>query len=106
MSYGKLLAIGFGAFTFPAIASVITLNAVDSGWWNENGDHDSGNQNYVAGVCAAGCSPTDLETRNFFVFDLTGVSATVIGATLRVNNSGTPGVGNIAPSGVFTPDGS
>lgn len=61
-------------------AGALTIDAVDSGWYNANGVHTPQNQNYLAGVPFAG-APVD---RNFFAFDLTGVTGTITGAVLRV----------------------
>ncbi|WIT10463.1 PEP-CTERM sorting domain-containing protein [Paucibacter sediminis] len=61
-----------------AQAAVVTLDAIDSGWWNLASGHDSDNRNYAAG-------PNDL-FRNFFVFDLAGVAGSISSATLRLEN--------------------
>ena len=72
-----LLAVGLLAG--PMAAGAVTLNAVDSGWYNDAGFHDATNQNYIAGLCSD-CGGAVF--RNFFVFDLTGVGP-VSSATLR-----------------------
>ncbi len=58
-----------------------TLNATDSGWWDDTGFHDADNDNYVVGAC---CGFQGL--RNFFVFDLSPVTGVVTAATLRLSN--------------------
>jgi hypothetical protein len=58
----------------------VTLNFVDSGWWDSTGfrDINFGGQNYIVGQYAG------LEYRDFFVFNLSGITDPIIGAQLRV----------------------
>lgn len=58
----------------------ITLNAVDSGWYDNFGFHNSVNTNYF--VSGLGTQ----EARNFFVFDLNGFSEPITAATLALFN--------------------
>ena len=52
--------------------TLVTLNAIDSGWYRPSGFHDATNDNYIAGkVSSAG------ELRNFVVFDLSSVRGTI-----------------------------
>jgi hypothetical protein len=63
-------------------AGTITIPALDSGWYQSDGTASAvNNQNYVAGVL-----PGSLETRDFFVFDLTAATQTIIGAQLQAYN--------------------
>lgn len=64
-----------------AQAAIITLAATDSGWYSHAGAHSSNNQNYIAGTT----NGQDV-FRNFFVFDLSGVTETIVGATFRAYN--------------------
>jgi hypothetical protein len=64
----------------------VTIDAIDAGWYDSTGFHDPTNTNYVTGYC---CEPAD--HRNFFVFDLAGVSRSIASAELRV----------LTPSGGF-----
>ena len=57
----------------------ITLDYVDSGWWNSFGEHEATNDNYFVGQVPD-------EYRNFFVFDLAGVSGLIVDAQLRLTN--------------------
>ncbi len=68
------------------IAAATTLTAVGSGWIGSDGRTDPAApklQNYIAGW-----DPVDFEqgvlARNFFIFDLSGVSGTVVSATLNL----------------------
>jgi hypothetical protein len=76
----------------PVSAGEVVLEAVDSGNYDWEGDHSSGNTAYVAGdLAASGFS----ERRNFFVFDLSGVEGPILGATLEIYNpSNPPDAGN------------
>ncbi len=62
-------------------ATIITLDAVDSGHYANSGGHTVSNQNYVSG---RGTFVSQL--RNFLVFDLSGVTDTIIAAELRAYN--------------------
>lgn len=73
--------------TFSAKAGLITLDATNRGWYNQNGDsngNSSGN-NYLAGDCGGTfCNDNKSDDfRNWFVFDLAGIS-TVTSAVLRL----------------------
>ena len=81
----KRLAISAGLFAAlclfsaaSARADTITITAGNSGWFAANGFHNGANQNYLAGDFGS--------YRNFFTFDLSGVSGTITGATLRLFN--------------------
>lgn len=75
-------------------ADLASITASDSGWYDVNGYHDSGNKNYVAShntpfiyypigyPIPSGTTPL----RNYLAFDLSGVSGNIIGATLRLQN--------------------
>ena len=62
-------------------ALTFTLEATDSGWFDQSGNHTSSYQNYQAGW-------EDTEVRNFFVFDVSGLPAgeIVLSATFRAYN--------------------
>ncbi len=62
-------------------ATIITLDAVDSGHYANRGGHSVWNQNYVSGR-----STFVAELHNFLVFDLSGVTDTIIAAELRAYN--------------------
>jgi hypothetical protein len=62
-----------------ASANTLTLNAIGSGWWDSTGSHTATNPNYIAGLYTN-------EYRDYFVFDLAGISQPITGATLLVFN--------------------
>ena len=74
-------------------AAAITIDATDRGWYGDNGTHNTSILNYLAGdcgggTCVAGTNTGIDEFRNFFVFDLSGVTAPIASATLRLHNPG------------------
>src|SRR5690242_12122976 len=56
----------------------ITLNAANTGWYDETGFHSASNLNYIAGVC---CGPQGGHN-DYFVFNLAGISTPILSATL------------------------
>ncbi len=61
--------------------NTITLNAADTGWYNNTGFHDPTNPNYFVGD-----APEDsLLYRNWFTFNLPTLTAPIISAQLKVN---------------------
>src|SRR5262245_36955468 len=91
-----LVWFGLIVMTGPVAAGVITLDAIDSGWYSQFGFHDAANKNYLAGLC---CGLG--EHRDYFVFPLAGVPGTITGATLRLSN---PGVNINGFGGYGSPD--
>jgi hypothetical protein len=63
----------------PAAAAPVTIEALDSGFYQPNGLHVVGNQNYLTGLFGN-------EHRSFFLFDLSTVTGTINSATLRLFN--------------------
>lgn len=72
------------AFGAESQAGTITLSAVDSGRYQDTGSHDSLSANYIAGNSSDSSGPRVF--RNWFVFDLSSVTDTIIGAELRLFN--------------------
>lgn len=64
-----------------ATAQSVTLGAVDSGWYDSTGFHDSTNPNYLVGRSSAGAV-----SNNFFVFDVSGLAGAIASAELRIFN--------------------
>jgi hypothetical protein len=74
------VALAFiGISTGQARASLYTINFTDTGWWDNTGTHSATNKNYAVGNGSA-------LVRDYFVFNLAGVSGTVVGATLNIFN--------------------
>jgi hypothetical protein len=70
-----------------ACAHSVTIHAFDRGWYNQSGFHDPTNDNYFVGDTTGNAEDMG-ELRNWFVFDLTGVTAReLIGARLELPNS-------------------
>jgi hypothetical protein len=59
-----------------------------SGNYDETGAHDPANAFYLAGVCGSSdaCLGDDLARRDFFTFDLSGITSPVTAATLSIFN--------------------
>jgi hypothetical protein len=72
-----------GLASVPAFAAALFLEAVDAGFYTASGVHTPASTNYFAGVDWTGTSYTE-EHRNFFVFNLGGVTERVTSATVRV----------------------
>src|SRR5687768_4812961 len=65
-----------------ASAALIQIGATDTGAYKSDGSHAAASQNYITGQFQT-------ESRSFFVFDLTGVSAPITAATLNLWNPNT-----------------
>jgi len=73
-------------------ANAVAIGATDSGWWDDTGfSTDLSFSNYIAGTWVYDPAihelpgePYDATTRNFFVFDLSGIGP-VTSATLRIS---------------------
>lgn len=61
------------------------LTTVDSGWYRSDFFHDPDNTNYAAGNCAHCALPPDNNHNNFFVFDISAVSAPVSALSFTVD---------------------
>lgn len=74
-----------------ASAGVVTLNAINRGWYETSGASNgtSATNNYLAGDCRGGLcgggAAADAE-RNWFLFNLAGVSGVVTSARLLLDN--------------------
>lgn len=74
-----LAAAIYAGAALPAHPASITLDATARGWYDSAGNF-SGSDNYIAGRVGA------VEYRNFFRFDLSAITESVISATLRLFN--------------------
>ena len=64
----------------------IDVSAVQTGWYFEDGTHDSTNPNYLTGFCDATCADAG-GFHSFFVFDIPD-DLTITSASLSLGNSG------------------
>ena len=78
---GLVLLVSTGLFAPKQTrATTLTFNATDSGWWNSVLGHPTPSGNYAVGAWNSGG-----EYRDFFTFDLSSLSLTVLSATLEFN---------------------
>lgn len=88
LELGRRAVLGAAAATMAlcqhATAQVITLEAVDSGWYNNTGFHNPVNTTYVVGALGGA------QYRNFLVFDLSGITDPIASAQIRLLNAGSP----------------
>lgn len=90
----------FGAATV-ARADTVTLTNTDTGWYNNQGFHDSTNKNYLAGTVIVGTTATTFH--NFFVFNVPVASGTITGAQIRLFSAVVTGAGTFSLFDVTTP---
>ncbi len=67
-------------------AQLVEINAIDSGWYSDTGYHEPTNLNYLVGQCALPQCSQPVVFRNFFVFDLSGITGQILTATLMIEN--------------------
>lgn len=81
----KMLKMAFAGLVLSvsglANATLITLDSNDTGWYDDDGNHTTSNQNYIAGD-----SMFSGLHNNFSVFDLSGLGSNIISATLNFYN--------------------
>ena len=72
-------------FSGLSYASSITINAQNSGWYYDTGVHNGNTEpNISAGVCVT-CRYSG-EARNFFLFDFSDITETIVSAELRMTS--------------------
>jgi hypothetical protein len=81
-----------------AQGAVFTIPASDSGWYDSTGRHTNTNGNYIIGRSNIAGDGVVTST-NFFVFDLSSVTGTIIGADLNLRN---PSAGRQGADRTFT----
>jgi hypothetical protein len=79
-----------GVLTLPGLrGGTLTFNAVDSGWYQNSTGANSqglvGSANYFTGQFP---TPNGFDYNSFFVFDISGVTGTILSATLSIENGG------------------
>ena len=77
-----LTAVSLATLVGAGAAYGTTIDATDRGHYEDDGDHDSANTNYIVGEVPTG----SVQYHNFFVFDLSSVSGTITSAELRLLN--------------------
>jgi hypothetical protein len=90
MPRGIRAALILGALTLPGLqAASFTFNAVDSGWYQSSGMNSQDlaipSMNYFAGEFPIG---NGFNYHDFFVFNISGLSGTILSATLTIDNGG------------------
>lgn len=74
-----------------AAGQTVTINFTDRGWYSATGGRDPNLKNYVVGDNrGTSCALCLDDFRNFFVFDLSSVSAPIVSATIAIPVSGPP----------------
>lgn len=77
--------------------SALNVNYTDRGWYTPAGFHNPNNLSYIAGdTRGAGCITCVSDSRNFFVFDLAGVTLPIATAKLAVFVPSQPGPGYVS----------
>ena len=73
--------IGLMAAASATARADVMLAATSTGWYDISGLHLAGNLNYIVGI-----NESLDQFRDFFIFDLTGVTGTITGATISIVN--------------------
>ncbi len=84
----------------PPATTTRTIVATSAGWFGQNGLHDAGNDGYAAGDSSP--LPSGV-IRDFFVFDLAGISGDVVAAVFSAANYSGPGAGLLTLRDVSAP---
>ncbi len=96
------IVLVFSLLPLSAVADTIALTATDSGWYKSDGSASPlTDQNYIAGAVSS-ISP---EYRDFFVFDLSNVTQTIVSAQLEAYNPSASVVGDFS-NGYTSPNAS
>src|SRR4051794_2112356 len=70
-----------------ASAQTLNISAIDRGRYDATGFHDPNNLDYGVGDIRASCPSCTDDNRNFFVFDLSGVTQPIASAKLALEAS-------------------
>jgi hypothetical protein len=85
------------ALLLSARATALNVNYTDRGWYSPAGIHNPNNLSYIAGdTRGAGCVTCVSDSRNFFVFDLAGITQPIAAAKLAVLVPSQPGPGYVS----------
>ena len=77
-----LAALALCAAHPAAALTTMSISSFDAGWYRNDGSHNTANTNIIAGTTSRG------SYRNFFAFDLSGVSGKVTSASLSIASNG------------------
>lgn len=85
INLGTLAVLSFNLIK-PQSVRAITFSTQDNplgsgsnqGWWNSNGSHSTGNDNYYTGISGS------LDYNSYFIFDISSLNNTVTSATLNL----------------------
>jgi hypothetical protein len=85
----------------------IILQASTAGWYDETGANNTngpGISNYIAGICGSSdaCDGNNYNQHDYFVFDLSGVTATITSAQLSIGNLNSTGYIDPNPRAVYS----
>ena len=90
------IALCAAAMMPAAHAETVALQWVDSGSYDEYGNHRPVTTNYIAGNCTNCYGQSGVDFRNFFVFDTSALQGTVTSGILRLRN------GYVAAEGLYS----
>jgi hypothetical protein len=89
-----------------ALADIFVADNTSSGYYDSTGYHGNGNSNYYSGDADDGPN-SNVQLNDYFTFDLSGVSGTIVSATFNVFSSLVTGSGtysiyttSLTPAGV------
>jgi PEP-CTERM motif len=89
----------FGSQQLILNGGAFTLNAIETGWYSSNGNHSVTNQNYIVGDCSScGSNPN---FNNYFVFDLSNITAAITSADLSIGNGNGYAAGPLSTFSLF-----
>jgi hypothetical protein len=92
------LSVAVALFCTALSTPAATINASDSGWYDQDGVHNPAFTTYFTGAIGG------LELRSFYVFDLTGLSpGSITGGTLTLSNRDSDVGGTPLPGTVGSP---
>jgi hypothetical protein len=90
----KVLALfAVGLVTVCRLNAQLSLNAIDAGRYTNTGTSNATNANYGAGYI----SPANLTFRNFFAFDLTGITGSIVNPYITIFEPTGGFVSNVTP---------
>ena len=72
--------------TLTTADSQVTPGINNQGWWtpDSSNPNDNSNDNYFVGTCGDSCNGPGSRHRNFFTFDVSSLTGTVVSATLKL----------------------